>query len=43
MGIGLEWVETDLVAVHDAARPLVTPELIEALIAGSARVPGPTG
>jgi 2-C-methyl-D-erythritol 4-phosphate cytidylyltransferase len=25
-------VETDLVAVHDAARPLVTPELIEALV-----------
>jgi 2-C-methyl-D-erythritol 4-phosphate cytidylyltransferase len=33
VGIGLERVETDLVAVHDAARPLVTPELIEALIA----------
>ena len=43
VGIGLEWVETDLVAVHDAARPLVTPELIEALIARPARVPGPTG
>jgi 2-C-methyl-D-erythritol 4-phosphate cytidylyltransferase len=26
-------VETDVVAVHDAARPLVTPELIETLIA----------
>jgi 2-C-methyl-D-erythritol 4-phosphate cytidylyltransferase len=26
-------VETELVAVHDAARPLVTPELIEALLA----------
>jgi 2-C-methyl-D-erythritol 4-phosphate cytidylyltransferase len=25
-------VETDLVAVHDAARPLVTPELIDALL-----------
>lgn len=26
-------VETDLVAIHDAARPLVTPELIEAVVA----------
>jgi 2-C-methyl-D-erythritol 4-phosphate cytidylyltransferase len=30
---GLEHVETELVAVHDAARPLVTVELIEALVA----------
>jgi 2-C-methyl-D-erythritol 4-phosphate cytidylyltransferase len=29
----LERVETDLVAVHDAARPLVTAELIDAVIA----------
>lgn len=26
-------VETDVVAIHDAARPLVTPELVEALVA----------
>jgi 2-C-methyl-D-erythritol 4-phosphate cytidylyltransferase len=30
---GLEAVGTELVAVHDAARPLLTPELIEALVA----------
>jgi 2-C-methyl-D-erythritol 4-phosphate cytidylyltransferase len=30
---GLERVETDLVAVHDAARPLVTPQLIDELVA----------
>jgi 2-C-methyl-D-erythritol 4-phosphate cytidylyltransferase len=29
----LEAVETDYVAVHDAARPLLTPELVEALVA----------
>lgn len=29
----LEHASTDLVAVHDAARPLVTPELIDAVIA----------
>ena len=29
---GLERVETDVVAVHDAARPLVTPELVDALV-----------
>ena len=29
---GLELVETDLVLVHDAARPLVTPDLIDAAI-----------
>ena len=29
----LEAVETELVAIHDAARPLVTPELIEAVVA----------
>ena len=29
----LEAVETEYVAVHDAARPLLTPELIEALVA----------
>jgi 2-C-methyl-D-erythritol 4-phosphate cytidylyltransferase len=26
-------VETDLVAIHDAARPLITPELVEAIVA----------
>ena len=30
---GLERVETELVAVHDAARPLVTPALIDELVA----------
>jgi 2-C-methyl-D-erythritol 4-phosphate cytidylyltransferase len=30
---GLERVESELVAVHDAARPLVTPELIDELVA----------
>jgi 2-C-methyl-D-erythritol 4-phosphate cytidylyltransferase len=29
----LERVETELVAIHDAARPLVTPELIDDLVA----------
>lgn len=29
----LATVDTELVAIHDAARPLVTPELIEALLA----------
>jgi 2-C-methyl-D-erythritol 4-phosphate cytidylyltransferase len=29
---GLEAVDTPLVAIHDAARPLLTPELIEALV-----------
>ena len=29
---GLERVETEMVAVHDAARPLVTPELIDELV-----------
>ena len=30
---GLERVESEIVAVHDAARPLVTPELIDELVA----------
>ena len=30
---GLSRVETELVAVHDAARPLVSPELIDELVA----------
>lgn len=29
---GLELVDTDLVAIHDAARPLLTPELVDALV-----------
>jgi 2-C-methyl-D-erythritol 4-phosphate cytidylyltransferase len=29
----LQAVETELVAIHDAARPLITPALIEALVA----------
>ena len=29
----LETVEAELVAIHDAARPLLTPELVEALVA----------
>jgi 2-C-methyl-D-erythritol 4-phosphate cytidylyltransferase len=29
----LEGVETELVAIHDAARPLLTPELVEELVA----------
>jgi 2-C-methyl-D-erythritol 4-phosphate cytidylyltransferase len=30
---GLERVDTEIVAVHDAARPLITPELIDELVA----------
>jgi 2-C-methyl-D-erythritol 4-phosphate cytidylyltransferase len=30
---GLKRVETEIVAVHDAARPLLTPELIDELVA----------
>jgi 2-C-methyl-D-erythritol 4-phosphate cytidylyltransferase len=36
----LERVETELVAIHDAARPLVTGELIDALAAALAGAPG---
>jgi 2-C-methyl-D-erythritol 4-phosphate cytidylyltransferase len=32
-------VQTELVAVHDAARPLLTPELVEALVAALAADP----
>jgi 2-C-methyl-D-erythritol 4-phosphate cytidylyltransferase len=35
--------EADFVAIHDAARPLVTPELIEALIAALAANPEAAG
>jgi 2-C-methyl-D-erythritol 4-phosphate cytidylyltransferase len=33
VGNALERVETELVAVHDAARPLVTPELVDSVVA----------
>lgn len=36
-------VGTDLVAIHDAARPLVTPELVEAVIATLAADPDADG
>ncbi len=39
----LEAVGTELVAIHDAARPLLTPELVEALIARLDADPGAAG
>jgi 2-C-methyl-D-erythritol 4-phosphate cytidylyltransferase len=36
-------VETELVAVHDAARPLLTPELMEALVAALEEAPDAAG
>ncbi len=39
----LEAVETEYVAIHDAARPLVTPKLIDALIANLAGDPEAAG
>jgi len=39
----LERVETDLVAIHDAARPLVTTELVEELVAKLASRPDAAG
>jgi 2-C-methyl-D-erythritol 4-phosphate cytidylyltransferase len=36
-------VETELVAIHDAARPLVTPALIDALVAALAANPEAAG
>ena len=36
-------VGTELVAIHDAARPLVTPELIEEVVAALAADPGAAG
>jgi 2-C-methyl-D-erythritol 4-phosphate cytidylyltransferase len=36
-------VETDLVAIHDAARPLVTPGLVEALVADLDASPDASG
>jgi 2-C-methyl-D-erythritol 4-phosphate cytidylyltransferase len=39
----LEAVETDLVAIHDAARPLLTPELLEGVVATLAADPEAAG
>jgi 2-C-methyl-D-erythritol 4-phosphate cytidylyltransferase len=39
----LEAVETELVAIHDAARPLVTPELIKGVVATLAADPEADG
>ena len=39
----LERVGTELVAIHDAARPLVTPELIEEVVATLVADPGAAG
>lgn len=39
----LEAVGTDCVAIHDAARPLLTPELVEALVADLAANPEADG
>jgi 2-C-methyl-D-erythritol 4-phosphate cytidylyltransferase len=39
----LEAVETEYVAVHDAARPLLTPELVEALVADLDAAPDAVG
>lgn len=39
----LEAVGTELVAIHDAARPLLTPELVEELVARLAADPEATG
>jgi len=36
-------VETEVVAIHDAARPLVTPELVEALVADLRDAPEAAG
>jgi 2-C-methyl-D-erythritol 4-phosphate cytidylyltransferase len=39
----LAGVDTALVAIHDAARPLLTPELIEGLVARLEEAPGAAG
>jgi 2-C-methyl-D-erythritol 4-phosphate cytidylyltransferase len=39
----LEAVGTEYVAIHDAARPLLTPELVEALVADLDASPGAAG
>jgi 2-C-methyl-D-erythritol 4-phosphate cytidylyltransferase len=43
VAIALEAVGTELVAIHDAARPLVTPELIEGVVATLAADPDADG
>jgi 2-C-methyl-D-erythritol 4-phosphate cytidylyltransferase len=43
VGNALERVDTELVAVHDAARPLVTADLIDALVARLAARPDADG
>ena len=43
VGAGLAAVDTELVAVHDAARPLVTAELVETLIGVLGRDPEAAG
>lgn len=40
---GLRAVETELVAIHDAARPLLTPELVEGVVATLLADPEATG
>jgi 2-C-methyl-D-erythritol 4-phosphate cytidylyltransferase len=40
---GLQAVGTELVAIHDAARPLLTPELLEALVARLEEAPEAAG
>jgi 2-C-methyl-D-erythritol 4-phosphate cytidylyltransferase len=40
---GLDRVETELVAIHDAARPLLTPELVDEVIAALVADPGADG
>jgi 2-C-methyl-D-erythritol 4-phosphate cytidylyltransferase len=40
---GLEAVGTELVAIHDAARPLLTPELLEALVGCLEEIPEVAG
>jgi 2-C-methyl-D-erythritol 4-phosphate cytidylyltransferase len=43
VALAMERVETEVVVVHDAARPLVTPELIDAVLAGLVADPGLDG
>jgi 2-C-methyl-D-erythritol 4-phosphate cytidylyltransferase len=39
----LRTVDTEFVAIHDAARPLVTPELIDEVVATLVAIPGASG
>jgi 2-C-methyl-D-erythritol 4-phosphate cytidylyltransferase len=43
VAIALQAVDTELVAIHDAARPLITPELVEAIVATLEANPEATG